>query len=486
MKQLTLLFLIGVFGCTNQNSKQDNKNNSITENKRIENIRNNLVPTHYLKGSENKKSIFQMMEEDKIPGISIAFIDSGRISWQKNYGYANLQDSLLVTKATLFNGASLSKPVTAMAALKLADKNKIDLNEDVNKYLKDWKIPDSKFTEKEKVTLKRLIGHTSGIDNHLWSSYFPGENVPTLIQMLAGEKPSVDPKVSVVYVPGEKRKYSNPGYSVIEKLIEDLTSQNFNAAISNLLFVPSNMNSSTFEQPVPSRIKKLLATGYSSDLKPYPYKLFPYKAAGGIWTTPSDLGKFLIALLEDYHSGKNIILSKETADKVFQKSTERLGFTKIFNGDKQDLLFEHWGSNSGFTSYMVASLNKKQGVVIMTNSDNGTNLMSYIARAVAQEYNWEFLQPTVFEPFELSIEKVEPFVGKFTGGNEVMEFKINDGKFLLTDVANNNLVLIPADENKFILPENNTLYEFLKDKNNNVRYVRVTTSKGYSNDYLRQ
>lgn len=486
MRILTLLFLIGIIGCTNQNSKQDNKNISISGNKQIENILNNLVPIHYLNGMANEKSISQMMVEDEIPAVSIAFIDNGKIAWQKTYGYSNLEDSVKVTPNTVFNGASLSKPVTAMAALKLADKSKIDLNEDVNKYLKDWKVPDSKFTKKEKVTLKRLIGHSAGIDNHLWSSYFPDEDVPTLTQMLAGEKPSVDPKVSVVYLPGDKRKYSNPGYSIIEKLIEDVTSQKFSTTISNLIFEPANMNSSTFEQPVPAKIKKLLATGYSDDLKPYPYKLFPYKAAGGIWTTPSDLGNFLITLLEDYHSSNNIILSKKTADNVFQKSPERLGFTKIYSDDKQDLLFEHWGSNSGFTSYMVASLNKKQGVVIMTNSDNGTSLMSYIARAVAQEYNWEFLQPTVFEPFGLSVEKMEPFVGKFTGANEVMEFKIKNGKFLLADAANNSSVLIPVDENKFIQPDTNTLYEFLRDKNDKVKYVRITSSNGYNNDYLKQ
>ncbi len=116
------------------------------------------------------------------------------------------------------------------------------------------------------------------------------------------------------------------------------------------------MDNSSFEQPVPDQMKMFMATGYTNDLNPYPYKLFPFKAAGGIWTTPTDLGKFLMALMDDYHSGKNVILSKKMADSVFQKSPERLGFSKLYDDKSNELLFEHWGSNSGFTSYMVASL----------------------------------------------------------------------------------------------------------------------------------
>lgn len=427
-----------------------------------------------------------MMEEDNILGISIAFIENDKIAWQKTFGYSNLKDSVPVTPFTVFNGASLSKPIAAMAALKLSDKGYISLNEDVNNYLKDWKVPNNKFTEKQKVTLKRLIGHTAGIENHISSSYSLNEEAPSITQMLAGEKPSVDPPVSVVYVPGEKLKYSNPGYYIIQKLIEDVSDTKFESVIEELIFKPCEMDYSSFEQPLPASLLEKTATGYSNDLTPYPYKIFPFKAAGGIWTTPTDLGKFLIALLKDYHTGKNIILSKAMADSVFKINSERLGFGKIYNQENQDLLFEHWGSNSGFTSYMVASLNKKQGVVIMTNSDNGTILMSYIARAVAQEYGWEFLQPTKFEPYELSIEKMKSFVGKFTGGNETMEFKIHNRNFIVKDAVNNNSILIPVAEDKFILPEHNTLYEFLTDKNKKVNYVRITNSDSYNNDYRKQ
>ena len=484
-RKLTLLFLIGIIGCTNSNINQENISNRDVENKLVEGIQNNLLPVHYLKGMENNTSIQQMMEEERIPGVSIAFFENGRISWQKTYGYSNLNDSVKVTPNTIFNGASLSKPVTAMAALNLVDQGVLDLNEDVNYKLKDWKVPENKFTAIEKVTLKRLISHTAGFDRYVQSSFFPEEEFPTIEQMLSGEKPSVDPAVSVVSVPGEKQVYSNPGYSVIEKLIEDVTEKDFNSVINALIFEPSNMNRSTFEQPVPDQIKESIATGYSNELEPYPYKLFPFKAAGGIWTTPTDLANFLMTILEDYHSSTNSILSKRMTDSVFAKTPLRLGFAKIYNDQSQDMLFEHWGSNSGFTCYMVTSLKNKQGVVIMTNSDNGNYLMSYIARTIAATYNWDFLQPIVHESTIVDETEVSKFTGEFTGGDEVLEFELVEGTLDFLNGADLASKLVPVAENKFLQPNDNTLFEFLKDKDGEVKYVRMTKADGYNSDYLK-
>lgn len=487
MKKALLITLIIFSACKqkkrSQNTSTDLNNDSIVQ---IERIEKKLVPVHYLKDKDHKKSIPQLMQEDRIAGVSIAFFDNGKIAWQKTYGYSNLADSTKVTPNTVFNGASLSKSVTAMAALNLVDQGVLTLNEDINKYLEGWKVPDNKFTVHEKVTLKRLIGHTAGFERYVQSSFFPNEELPTIDQMLTGEKPSVDPAVSVVSVPGQKQVYSNPGYSVIEKLIEDVTDKEFNAAITELIFEPCDMTHSSFEQPVPNHLSQQMATGYSNALEPYPYKLFPFKAAGGIWTTPTDLAKFLLTVLEDHHSSTNAILSKSITDSIFTKTPTRLGFAKIYNDESQDILFEHWGSNSGFTCYMVTSLNNKQGVVIMTNSDNGMSLMSYIARAVAVAYDWDFLQPTVFDRIAMDGVEMNKFTGKFKGGNEVLEFEVAEGTLHFLSATDTTSKLVPVAGNKFIQSNDNTLYEFLKNKEGVVKYVRMTKADGYNSDYLKQ
>ncbi|WP_370000175.1 serine hydrolase domain-containing protein [Winogradskyella sp.] len=487
MKKSLLIALIILSACKEKKKKvttsTDVNKDSIAQ---IECIEKNLVPVHYLKGMDHKKSIPQIMREDDIAGVSIAFFDNGKISWQKTYGYSNLSDSIKVTPNTVFNGASLSKPVTALAALNLVEKGVLSLNADVNKYLEGWKIPENEFTEQEKVTLKRLIGHRAGFERYVQSSYFPNEEFPTITQMLTGEKPSVDPPVSVVYVPGQKQVYSNPGYSVIEKLIEDITNKEFNDVMTELIFEPCDMNNSSFEQPVPKHISQQMATGYTNDLEPYPYKLFPYKAAGGIWTTPTDLANFLVTVLDDHHANTNTILSKRMTDSVFAKTTERLGFAKIYNDKSTDLVFEHWGSNSGFTCYMVGSLNHKQGVVIMTNSDNGMSLMSYIARAVAAANNWDFLQPKIYNRFLINEVEMNKFKGKFKGGEEILEFEVIEEELNFLNETGASSKLVPVAENKFIQTNNNTLYEFLKNKQGEIKYVRMTKADGYNSDYLKQ
>ena len=134
-------------------------------------IENHLAPVHSVKGHVARKSIPDAMVEYKIPGISMVFVDQGRIAWKQAYGYANLDTQQKVTEHTVFTGASLSKPLAAMAARKLVENHQLSLDENVNLKLQGWQIPDNEFTAVQKVTLRHLLSHRAGIKNDLWSSY---------------------------------------------------------------------------------------------------------------------------------------------------------------------------------------------------------------------------------------------------------------------------------------------------------------------------
>jgi len=395
----------------------------------IQNIEGNLIPMYSVAGSVRKMSIPEMMEQDRIPGLSIAFVDDGQIAWTKHYGYANLEDSIPISSETVFTGASLSKPVTAIAALNFVEKGLLNLDEDVNLKLKEWQVPETSLTRNEKVTLRRLIGHNAGVKNDLWSSYAPGEKVPTLNQMLAGEEPSVDPATSVIHQPGSKVQYSNPGYSIIQKLLMDVSGEDFDPLIQRIVFDPSGMQNSSFKQPIPKDLMLRKATGYEEDLTPYPYRLFPYLAAGGIWTTPTDLAKFMITLLNDYHKGTHTLISKEMAETVFRKDIGRYVFS-LWNWG-EDIVFQHYGSNQGFNCFMYGSLDKNQGIVVMANSDNSFDLFDYIQRAVNDEYKWEYVRPEILNPIATDLSWVTPFLGVYNW---------RDDQALLT-LEDNNLVL---------------------------------------------
>lgn len=415
-----------------------------------QNIENNLIPMYSVTGKVRRMTIPEMMKQDKIPGMSIAFIDNGELAWTRHYGYANLEDSIPVSSETIFTGASLSKPITAIAALSLVEKGILELDEDINLKLKEWKVPDSKLTEKEKVTLRRLISHKAGIKNDLWSSYLPNDKIPTLKQMLAGEKPSVDPQTSVIYEPGSKTEYSNPGYSIIQKLLMDVRNEEFDQIIDQLVFKPVGMENSSFKQPVPKNLMQRRAIGYTKDLEPYPYKLFPYQAAGGVWTTPTDLSKFMITLLDDYHKGTNTLVSKDLSETIFTKQTMRYVFNLWNWGD--DIVFQHSGSNQGFNCFMYGSIDKNQGIVVMTNSDNAFGLFDYIQRAVNAEYQWEYVKPEIMSPVEKGITWVDSHLGDYQWRGSKLKLIEDEGDLVLS-INDEKYTLTQTGERVFILSE---------------------------------
>jgi CubicO group peptidase (beta-lactamase class C family) len=454
MNKIIFLTILTIFFSCSISKKGNDKASfysSKADSAHLSNIENKLTRIYSIKGNIQRMTIPQMMREDSIPGLSMVFIDKGKIVWTKNYGYANLEDSIQVDSKTIFTGASLSKPITSIAALHLVDKGILNLKEDVNLKLKDWKVPENGFTKNEKVTLERLIGHTSGIKNDLWSNYLPTENMPTITQMLAGEKPSINPATSVISEPGSKFMYSNTGYSIIQKLMMDVTGKDFNTIINEIVFKPCKMKNSTFLQPIPESLMKNKATGYTKDLKPYPYKLFPYLAAGGIWTTPSDLAKFMITVLDDYHKGANKLISKKTAEMVFSKDPKTLSFSKWYWNS--DVVFRHYGSNQGFNCFMFGSVNNNQGIVVMTNSDNGFNLFDFIMRAVSEEYKWEYFRPEVFDAIKIDSISLQSYTGEYNWEGNSLSLQMDSGHLVLSSNGIiNKAILVPVTKNTFILP----------------------------------
>jgi len=134
-------------------------------------------------------SLAEQMAALHVPAVSVAAIRDGRIDWARAYGVVSLGGPPATTK-TLFGAASIAKPLTAVGVLKLVQERKIDLDADVNQYLKRWKIPENAFTVTKKVTVRELLNHTSGIGTHNGDIYDPSQPLPTLLEMLNGVKPA--------------------------------------------------------------------------------------------------------------------------------------------------------------------------------------------------------------------------------------------------------------------------------------------------------
>ena len=157
-----------------------------------------------------------------VPGVSIAVIHQGRIDWARSYGVAR-PDGAPVTAETLFQAASISKPVTALVTLAAAERGQLNLDVDVDTYLRDWKLPRDADAAGRVVSLRDLLHHAGGVTVHGFAGYAPGAPLPTIDQILQGASPANSGPVRVDTAPGVLWRYSGGGYVVIRKALEDVT-----------------------------------------------------------------------------------------------------------------------------------------------------------------------------------------------------------------------------------------------------------------------
>lgn len=266
---------------------------------RIDRVERGLLPGIVIAGRPvPRNALADRMAALKVPGASVAVINDGAIEWAKGYGVAETGASAPVTPRTLFQAASISKPVAALAALRLVERGLLSLDEDVNARLVSWKVPENELTTTEKVTLRRLLSHTAGLTVHGFGGYPADAAVPTVVELLDGEKPANSAAVRVDVVPGSAWRYSGGGYTVMQQLVVDVAGKPFPVLLDELVLGPLGMADSTYEQPLPEDRRGAAASGHRSDggLLPGRYHTYPEMAAAGLWTTPSDLARFLIEI----------------------------------------------------------------------------------------------------------------------------------------------------------------------------------------------
>lgn len=362
----------------------------------IKKVETGLIPSVYIEG-ETTWSIEERMQHYGIPGASIAVIHKGKIVWTKGYG---VQDSITmspVTEQTLFHAALLGMPLTAYGALDLVAQEKVELEVNVNHYLSSWKVPENKFTTKNKVTLKNLLNHSAGIGIHAIAGYAKDEQVPTLTQVLDGKAPAKNDPVVLNKEPEESIYISAGGYAIVQQMLIDIEGESFPSLMEKRVLQPLAMTSSTFKQALnPSQIKRA-ATGYMSDGSIVPGKAhnYPVMASNGLWTTVKDMAKFVQNLQQTLKGKSTKGLSKELTEFMltpYGTSSYGPGF-KYGMGmqiiDKQDETYlRHWGWNRGFFGQLVAHKDKEFAVVVLSNSTfPGFN--EEVTRAVARAYGWD-------------------------------------------------------------------------------------------------
>jgi len=334
----------------------------------------------------------KLMRRFQVPGLSIAVIDNFRIVWANGYGVRESGSQVPVTVRTLFQAGSISKAVSAIGALTLAEQGMLSLDENVNVKLKSWQVPDNEFTSEQKVTLRRLLSHSAGLTVHGFAGYPAGAPIPTVVQVLNGTPPANSQPVRVAFVPGTKYAYSGGGITVEQLLITDVTGKPFPQFMQGVVFKKVGMLNSTYEQPLPPSRASIAATGADSAGRPIPGKwhIYPEMAAAGLWTTPTDLAKLAIEVALSKRGKANHVLSEAMTQEMLTPQIDHRGLGFAVGDFDNPEEFEHDGDDAGFNAVLIMFADSGKGVAIMCNSDNGHYVEEYLIRSVAKEYGWRY------------------------------------------------------------------------------------------------
>ncbi|MBN1164595.1 MAG: class A beta-lactamase-related serine hydrolase [Candidatus Krumholzibacteriota bacterium] len=434
---------------------------------RRERVERGLLPSVLLREGP-VWTIAERMDHYGVPGLSLAVINDFRIDWARGYGVIESGSELPITTETLFQAASISKPVGAVVALHLVEGGLLDLDGDVNDQLRSWKVPENDYTRDEKVTLRRILTHTAGLTVHGFRGYdvAGGEEVPTIIEVLEGREPANSDPVRVDQVPGTRFSYSGGGYTVMQLLIEDVTGRPLHQLAGEIVFTPLGMTNSSLAKPLPEKLSQKISAGHLRDGKVIEgYWFLPSgSVCCGLWTTPVDLARFAVELQQSLRGESNKMLSPATTAEMFSPHQgENFGLGMGLVGEGDDVYFSHSGGNQGFRCILIAHKDKGYGAVIMTNSDNGGLIYNEILRGIAREYGWQGFLPREYESIEDLIRSYSDLNRENPGNAAVAEGKLNREGYEMMQAGNYQAAIAILSFNVELYPLSANCYDSLAE-----------------------
>ena len=455
---------------------------------KIRAVENNLGLPIRIEGDPNH-TMMERMKFYNIKGVSIAIIKDYKIEWVKAYGWADSAERRRATIGTLFQAGSVSKSLNGVGVLKVAQDKKLNIYADVNDYLTTWKFPYDSLSKRKKVTLANLLSHTAGLGVHGFSGYERGDSIPTLIQILNGERPANTAAVRSVFEPGLKGQYSGGGTMISQLVVQDITKKPYDTFMWLNVLKPMGMKNSFYTQPAPESKQKLLASGYYSDGMEVKgkYHIYPEQAAAGLWTNPSDLALYIIDTQLALAEKSSKVLSQDMTRLRLTPYIEKSAALGVFIYKRgENTYFEHSGSDEGFVSEYYGSMEGGNGVVVMANTDNGA-ILNEIINSVATVYEWKGFYNPLKRPKIITVSKniLESYVGEY-------KFKVDDkfyikisfanGRFFYSEPDWNGFELFAGAENDFFSKENPVGITFIKDSSGKV--IELEYHNGTRNEKL--
>ncbi|MDH3732281.1 MAG: serine hydrolase [Gemmatimonadota bacterium] len=430
------------------------------------------------------KTIEELMQEFGVPGITVAVIKDFEIHWAKGYGVADVETGAPVDTETMFQAASISKPVAAMAVLKAVEDGLFTLDDDINDILTSWKLDGGEFTQDRPVTPRGLHSHTSGLgDGFGFPGYDPTEPLPTVVQILEGNELSNVGPIFMERPPMHLEEYSGGGVTLMQLALSDARGAPFADVLHHDVLQPIGMTRSSFEQPISPENDRNAARAHDGEgqSRGSKWHVYPEQAAAGLWTTATDLAKFAIEVQKSAVGEANRVLSRTTVQQMLSPvgvGNFAVGFSIAKEG--QGWYFSHGGGNWGFRCTLLAHKVKGYGLAIMTNADQGGAVMAELSRRIQIAYEWDsmaepaprgYAPPVERTEIEVAREILETYVGEYDLDGEIVTVGLEDRGLFVQPEGQGQFAIFPESEVKFFLRAVNAQVTFTKDDSGTVTGV---------------
>ncbi|MDN5287795.1 MAG: serine hydrolase [Mucilaginibacter sp.] len=456
---LTLLLLVQLSSQAQQTSTKE----------KIQQFEKSLVGLVQLDG-EAPGTIQERMAFYKVPGLSIAVIQNYHMVWAKGYGFADDSLKTPVTAQTLFEAGSISKSLNGVGVLKLVQDKKLDLYTDINTYLSSWKFPYDSLSKGKKITVANLLSHTAGLNLQGFPGYRQGKPLPTIVQILDGQKPANTPAVRSKYAPGIKSEYSGGGTTISQMVVMDITHQPYADYMKKAVLDPLGMKSSAYAQPPVGISSNLLATAYDLNNKPIPgkYHVYPELAAAGLWSNPTDLAKYIIETQLAYEGRSAKVLNLATTKLQLAPYVDKSAALGVFIDDEDGTkYFQHGGVDAGFHSQYYGSLEGGNGVVVMINSDH-EEILTEVINSVAKVYGFKGLYHST-KTIAVSDTVLQTYTGVYQiAPNFIVTVSKEGNRLYAQPSGRGKEAIYPKTQTGFLLKNLQIEIEFVKDREGNV------------------
>lgn len=402
-----------------------------------------MTPSVVFEGETQAQPLSTRMAAQRVPGLAVAVVRAGRLDWSAVYGLRGAGKPA-VSCGTLFQAGSLAKPVTVLAALRLADAGRLDWDRDINSLLHSVQLPSGKQTADKPVTLRHLFSHTAGITPGGYPGYAQDGPVPTLVDIVNGAPGTNTPRAEVVDTPGAHLRYSGGGYSLAQLAMQDAVGLPFEPLMRRWLLDPVKLRTATFALQ-PAGAGGNIAEGHADNGARVPggWLHLPESAAAGLWSNASDLGLLLTEVWKGYQ-GRSAQFRQASLRALLDGTPiqgHRYGFRLIGEGPAQFLV--HYGGTSGYNAGMVINLSTGDGAVYLANGEGGRGLGHEVLVALARAYGWPQFQETRVRRVAIEAAAVEGLDGRYAFGAS--------GPRVVVERAQAELTLVFPNGDRYVL-----------------------------------